>query len=205
MTPPPKKSRWRRLRQVLFVMLGIVLLAAAAGIIFSGTGGAVRVARRAIVHRLESMTGGTVELQRFHFDWWHFRADLWGLVIHGREPSGTPPFFQAKQLHLDIRVDSFFRKKVSLEEVALSGVEVHVRVDANGSSNLPSPKRPSTSLPLRERLFALAIRKVRLEDGVILFNDAKLPLAVQGGEFSVSLDAGTADGQPIFTGQLTWQ
>src|SRR5260370_16571012 len=114
MTSPPKKSRWRRLRQVLFVMLGIVLLAAAAGIIFIWTGAADRVARRAIVHRLETMTGGTVELQRFHFDWWHFRADLWGLVIHGREPSGTPPFFQASQLPLPIRLDSFFPKTDSL-------------------------------------------------------------------------------------------
>ena len=206
MMPPPKKSRWRRLRHALFVMLGIALLAAAAGMIFIWTGAADRVARRAIVHRLEAMTGGTVELQRFHFDWWHFRADLWGLVIHGREPSGTPPFFQARQLHLDIHVDSFLRKKISLEEAALSGAEVHVRIDANGSSNLPSPARASsTNRPLRERLFALAIRRVRLEDGVILFNDAKLPLAAQGGQFSVSLDAGTADGRPIFTGQLTWQ
>src|SRR5260370_27876215 len=195
MAPPPKKSRWRRLRHALFVMLGVGLLAAAAGMIFIWTGAADRVARRAIVHRLETMTGATVELQRFHFDWWHFRADLWGLVIHGREPSGTPPFFQARQLHLDIHVDSFFRKKISLEELILSGVEVRVRVDANGSSNLPSPARASSaSRPLRERLFALAIRKVRLEDGIILFDDAKFPLAAQAGQSSVSLDAGTTDG-----------
>src|SRR2546428_5351533 len=37
-----KKSRWRRLRRALFVMLGIVLLAAAAGMVFIWTGAADR-------------------------------------------------------------------------------------------------------------------------------------------------------------------
>jgi translocation and assembly module TamB len=206
MTSPAKKSRWRHLRRFFVITLGILLPASAAAILFIWSGAADRAARRAIVHRLEALTGGAVELTRFHFDWWHFRADLHGLTIHGREPAGTPPFFQVKQLLLDIHVDSLFQKKISLQEVILSGTEVHVRVNADGSTNLPSPKSAFPGgMPLRERLFALSVRKVRIEDGVVLFNDVKLPLAAQGGEFSLSLDAGRADGQPIYTGRLTWQ
>jgi translocation and assembly module TamB len=212
----PRKVPKRRMvlktavRRVLkFAGWGLLAIAVAVClVVWTGLGD--RWARRAIVGRLEQMTGGRAELAKFHFQPLRLRAELTGLTLHGREPENTPPFFHADSLFLDIRVDSFFRRKISLNEVRLDRPAVHVRVEADGRSNVPIPKSNAPpSQPWQERLFEIAIRQLRLNDGYILFNDVRVPLAAEGGQFRFALDynsgVGAAPGKPFYLGQLSWQ
>lgn len=196
--------KWKQRLKWMVLALLLVVLALATAV---GTGLDERWARRAIVAQLEKLTGGRVELRAFRFQWFTLRAELDGLTVHGSEPEGTPPFFYADHLLVDIRVDSLFRRKIALDEVRLDRPAVHVRIDAEGRTNVPRPKVPRPpGKPWRERIFDLKIRQFRLNDGEILFNNTRVPLAAEGDELNFALDyVADAQNREAYRGQLAWQ
>ena len=173
---------------------------------FVTSGLADRWARRTIIEQLEKTTGARVELGRFEFGWWSLRARFDGLTLHGREPAGTPPLFHADQLQVAIRVESFWGRKISLKSVEMSHFSAHVRVEHDGSTNVPGPSVPRSSgnLPVQS-LFDLKIARLRLDDGEILWNDTRVPLAAEGGDFEFAMDYAAENGKPVYLGQLNWQ
>ena len=212
-TPAKAQTRWRKWlkRALKFAGLTVPIVALSLCLVL-WTGLADRWARRVIVGQLEKITGGRVELGKFRFRFRLFglRAELTDLTIHGLEPAGFPPFFHADFVLVDIRVDSFFRRKISLDEVRVDRPAVHVRFEGEGRSNVPTRKATTTaSRPVRERILELAIRRLRLNDGFILFNSLQVPLVVGGGKLSFALDygdgTGAAAGNPFYLGRLTWQ
>jgi translocation and assembly module TamB len=184
--------------------------AAGAGLLLamvSWSGLGERWAQRALVRQIERMTGGRVELKQFRFRLSDLRAELTDFTLHGREAEGMKPFFHADALVVDVRVDSLLGRKISLDEVRLVRPQVHVRFDADGRSNVPQPatKRPP-GRPWRERLFTVVARRVRLEQGELLYNDVRVPLVAEGGrlDFSLAFHA-PASGPDRYEGEFAWQ
>src|SRR5712664_389489 len=133
------------------------------------------------------------------------RASITGLVIHGKEPAGTEPLFTAEEVQAGLRIDSFWGRRVSLSELVIRQPHVHIRVEKNGNSNVPTPPRAAlANKPLRDSLFELRIRRLVLEDGWLLYNDTKTPVTVHGGDLSFSLDAGGTMEHPLYLGNLDW-
>src|SRR5207245_9808716 len=128
--------------------------------------GAESWTRRASVEHLEKATGTRVELKDFRFGWRLLRARLDGLTLHGKEPEGTPPLFHADQLQVEIRVESFWGRKISLGSVEMAHFTAHVRVEQNGSTNFPGPKVQvrAGALPVK-RVFDMKVESFQLEDG----------------------------------------
>jgi translocation and assembly module TamB len=185
----------------VLTVIGILCL---IGFFASGAGNPIL--QRWIVHRLEKATGGRVELHAISIQWLSMRATLKGLVIHGHEPAGTYPLFSAEEVVAKLQIDSFWGRKVSLSELDLKVPEVHVRVAKDGSTNVPSPRGASGSnQPLRESLFDLRVRRINIENGWLLYNELKVPLAVEGGEMTLALDAGGTPEHPLYLGNLEWQ
>jgi len=188
---------------VAAVVLAIALPLALLAILSSGI--ADDVLRRTVVEQIGKATHGTTELRLFHFDPWRPRLTLADLTVHGREPAGTPPFFHADRLEAGIRIDSFRGRKLSLGDVEITHPTVHVRVNADGSTNAPVPSPQALGKPLRERLFEVVVRRLRLDDGQMLFNDVQIPLVAEGGRFDLSVDYAETQGQGMYLGQLQWQ
>jgi translocation and assembly module TamB len=163
-------------------------------------------ARRTIVEQLEKATGARVELGNFHIRWRSLHVRFDGLTLHGREPAGTPPLFHANRLEIDVHVDSFWSRKISLGNVDMSHFSVHMRVDRDGSTNMPGPKTPLTQgRPPAQSLFDLKIAQLRLQDGEILWNDTRKPLAAEGGKFEFAMDYAYDAGSPAYLGRMSWQ
>jgi len=145
------KKRKFRLKHgmALCATLAVGLALALAYIV--GSGLADLWARRRIVEELEKATGARVELGNFHIKWraLHLRFD--GLTLHGREPARTPPLFHADRLEIDIHVESFWGRKISLGNVDMSHFSAHVLVGRDGSTNIPGPKRRGTREGLLSR------------------------------------------------------
>jgi translocation and assembly module TamB len=198
------KPKWKKRLKWLAAGFGLLV---ALFLVLVWTGQVDRWARRAIIAQVERMTGGRVELGAFRFHWWSLRAELEGFTIHGTEPPGTPPFFHADYLLVDIRVDSLFRRKISLDEVRVDKPEVHVRIAPDGSTNVPRPATPRPpGRPLRERIFEMTIRELRLNGGAAHFNHTRVPLAVEGGEFRFALDYRVPEkGEPRYEGDFSWR
>ena len=207
MTQETRRRKWRWLRRTAWV-LGIKLTLIVAGvIIFFGSGAGNPFLKRVLIRRLNATTGGHTEVQSLSIKWLSLRATIKGLVIHGKEPNGTAPLFSAEEVDAGLRIDSFWGRKVSLNDLKVTRPQVHVRVEKDGSTNVPAPGSADkkSGKPLRETLFDLHVQQVQLLDGWILYNDVKTPLAVQGSRFRLAVDSGEASGTPIYLGSLEWR
>jgi translocation and assembly module TamB len=183
----------------------LAVLALIAVIVFFGSGAGNPLLQRLLVSRLELMTGGKVELRSISVRWLAMRATLKGLVIHGREPTGTEPLFTAEEVQAGLRIDSLWGRRISLNELIVQQPHVHIRVERNGASNVPVPPHPqSANKSARDTLFDLHIARLLLTDGWILYNDVKTPLTVHGGDLRFGLDAGGTAEHPLYLGNLDW-
>lgn len=202
MTAAGTKRRW----PLWILGAGLAILALPViGLLILASGSADSYARRTIVAQIQKLTSGTAELGSFHFDPWRLRITLNDFTVHGREPAGTPPFFHADRLEVGIRIDSVWGRKFSLGDVEILRPAVHVRVERDGSINLPLVTRASSSNPLRERIFEVVVRRLRLENGELLVNDVRLPLVAEGGRFDFAVDYAQLEGKAMYLGQLRWQ
>src|SRR3981189_3660771 len=206
MTQETRRRKWRWLRHVAWVLGAKIFLIVTGLMIFFGSGAGNPLLSRLLVSRLERMTGARVELRGLSIRWFAMRASIKGLVIHGREPVGTEPLFTAEEVQADLRIDSFWGRKISLNELVVQQPHVHIRVEKNGTTNVPAPPRASsTNKPLRDTLFELHIRRLLLADGWILYNDIETPITVHGGDLRFGLDAGGTLHHPLYLGNLDWQ
>jgi translocation and assembly module TamB len=206
MTHETRARKWRWLRHVAWVVGIKVFLVVAVLAIFFASGPGDRLLKRLLVSGIEKRTGGRVELQTLTVHWLSLRATLKGLVIHGSEPQGTEPFLAVDEIQAGLRIDSFWGRKVSLNDLFVKGPQIHVRVEKDGSKNIPVPAHPAAAgKPLHEMLLDLHVRKVQIEDGWILYNDVKAPLALEGDDLRCTVDAGGTREHPLYLGKLDWQ
>src|SRR5258706_15666577 len=208
MTSETRRRRWRWMRHVAWVLAAkvlLILLMLAGVAIFFGSGAGNSLIHGFVVKRLERMTAGQVSLQSISIRWLSLEIRLKGLVIHGREPTGTEPLFTADEVQAGLRIDSFWGHKVSLNDLLVQRPQVHIRIEKNGSSNIPIPQSATARKPTRETLFDLHIRRLQLQNGWVLYNDVRTPLAVEGENLRLALDASGASSQPMYLGTIDWE
>src|SRR2546423_260907 len=208
MTREARRRKWRWLRHVAWVLAAkifLIFLALMGMAIFFGSGAGNPIIQRVILRRLENMTGGHAELSSLSIRWFALHIRLTGLVIHGNEPAGTEPLFAADEVQAGLRIDSFWGRKFSLSDLLIQAPRVHIRVERNGTSNVPALRGPSRNKPAPETLFDLRIRHVELLNGWVLYNDIKTPLALEGRDLRLALDASGSAQQPVYLGTLDWQ
>ena len=201
-----EKKRKFRLKHGVALVVTVSIVLGFALVYVIGSGIADRWARTRIMQQLEKATGARVELGNFHLNWRTFHVHFDGLTLHGREPAGTPPLFHADRLDLDIHVESFWSRKISLGRVDMSHFSAHVRVEPDGSTNVPGPKIPtSPGKPVVQSLFDLKIAELRLQDGELLWNDLRQPISAEGRNFDFAMDYANEGGSPAYLGKMSWQ
>ncbi|HTP68378.1 MAG TPA: translocation/assembly module TamB domain-containing protein [Dongiaceae bacterium] len=203
-----KELRWRRvlwLEHLLWVLGTWTVLLVALGVIAVGSGLANPLLRRILVGRLESLTGGQVEIRTVTVGWFSLNATVNGLVIHGTEPGDTEPLASVEQAKIGLRIDSFWGRRVGLNELILQSPHLHLRVEKNGSNNLPGIQSSQSSGPLQETLLKLRIHHVEIKDGWLLYNNVKSLVAVEGGDLQLDVHLSGTPEKPMYLGSLDWQ
>lgn len=203
-----KESRRQKIRWVehlLWVLGTWSVLLVALVMIAVGSGLANPLLRHLLIQRLESLTGAQVEIRTVSVGWFSLDATVNGLVVHGTEPKDTEPLLTVEQAKVRLRVDSFWGRKVSLGELIVERPRVHLRVEKNGSNNLPTIKRTTKSQePLQETLLELHIGHVQINDGWLLYNNVRSLVAVEGGELGLDVTLLGTTASPIYLGMLHW-
>ncbi|HEV2617382.1 MAG TPA: translocation/assembly module TamB domain-containing protein [Candidatus Acidoferrales bacterium] len=197
----------RKVGRALLALLIVVVVAGVTITVIVESGAAERWARGYIVKKIASSTGGRVELGAFHFWLFPLRAELDDFTLHGKESAALPPFFHADKIEVSVHVISFFHKKISLKNLEIDQPSVFVRVDENGHSNVPTPavKRPPGK-PWREQLFNLQIAQLKIADGTMIFNDAKIPVDAEGKDFEFVMNyESPTPGKEAYVAQLGWK
>jgi translocation and assembly module TamB len=198
------RRKWRWLRHVAWILAAHITLALIAVMVFFGSGAGNPLIRRIAIRRINAMTGGRTEIRSLSIQWLALHASVKGLVIHGQEPAGTEPLFASEEVGAGLHIDSIWGRQVSLSELVVREPHVHIRVEKDGSTNVPAVPRASAK-PQRETLFGLRIRHVELQNGWVLYNDVKTPLALEGSDLHLTLDAGGSLDHPLYAGNLEWQ
>ena len=205
MTRESRVRRFRWLRHVAWVAAVNVFFVLAAVIFFFGSGLGNPLIRRLLVKRLERLTGGRVELRTLSIKWLSLRATVKGIEIHGLEPAGTEPLFTAEEAQAGIRIDSLWGHKVSLDALMVRQPRVHIRIEKNGSTNVPKPRSPQGTKPFTQTVLDMHIRHLKLTDGWILYNDVQTPLAIEGDNLQLTVDASGPLEHLLYVGNLDWQ
>ena len=205
MTQETRTRKFRWLRHVAWVSAVVVFLALTAVVIFFGSGSANPLIRRVLIRRLQALTGGRVELRTISIHWFSLRVTVKGLEIHGLEPVGTEPLFTAEEAEAGLRIESWWGHKVSLDTLVVHEPHAHIRIEKNGVTNLPTPRRPRSAKPLAQTVLDLHIQHLKLENGWVLYNDVQTPLAVEGDNLHLALDASGPLDHSLYDGNLDWQ
>jgi len=202
-----KESRRKKILWLehLFWVLGTwTLLGVAITIIGLGSGLLNPVLRHFLVNRLQNLTGSRVEMRTASVGWFSLNVTVNGLVIHGKEPPSTEPLLTAEQARIGLRIDSFWGRRVSLNDLLLVQPRVHLRVEKNGSNNLPAFKKSSSKEPLQQTLLDLHVRHVEIKDGWFLYNNLRSLVAMEGGDLRLNVTAGGTPEHPLYLGALDW-
>lgn len=178
---------------------------ATAAVVLWRTGRIQHWAREELVHRVEVATGARVTLGGFHINLSPFTVELSQLTLHGREAPGQPPFVHIDHVTVGVDIAALFERKVVLGNVTVDQPSVSIEIDRNGHSNIPVPAHHGPSKPWPQRLFSITIDHLRLSNGVIRFNNRRIPLAADGGRFSFGMEyTSTGAGHDVYHGQVSW-
>jgi translocation and assembly module TamB len=203
-----KESRWRKIlwvEHLLWVLGTWTLLGLALAIIAVGSGLANPLLRRVLINRIQRLTGAHVEIRTVTVGWFSLNATINGLVVHGKEPADTEPLFSVEQARVGLRIDSFWGRRVALNDLVLEQPRWHVLMKKDGSSNLPALPESKSPEPALARLLDLRVHHLEIRDGWMLYNDVKSLVAVEGGDLQFTLDLGGPAERPVYLGTLDWQ
>ena len=205
MSKESRRNKIKWLEHVLWVLGTWTALGLALVIIAVGSGLANPLLRRILIERLETLTGAKVEIRTVSVGWFSLDAAVKGLVIHGTEPRDTAPLLSVEQAKVGLRIDSFWGRRFSLRELVVEGPHVHLRVEKNGTNNLPTLKSSTKSPgPLQETLLKLHIGHLEVTNGWILYNNVKSLIAVEGGDLHLNVTLGGTVENPVYLGTLDW-
>ena len=197
-----KRWLWRITKGTAVVLVGVV----AAVIVIYETGLADQWIRNAIISGGEQASGARITIGNVRFHLWTLRFEIDDLTVRGLEAATQPPLFHTDHIDLGVHILSFFGRQIALDDLTVLRPEVAIRIDRQGLSNIPSPKRPASNRPWRTTLFNLRIGHLEIHDGMFAYNDARTPLSVDGHDFNFRLhyDA-PASGPDSYVGNLQWQ
>ncbi|HYZ83517.1 MAG TPA: hypothetical protein VE621_03920, partial [Bryobacteraceae bacterium] len=109
MSRPWKITLW--IGGILTALIGIVIVAA---LLILPSEWFYKKVRERIITEVERVTGGRVEIGRFHFDWKAMEATVSPFVLHGKEPPGEAPLVRIESLSLGLKVISLWKRDIDL-------------------------------------------------------------------------------------------
>jgi translocation and assembly module TamB len=167
---------------------GLIAILIAAGIIIVQTQWFRDYVRAQIVHSVEDATGGRVSVGSFSFDWHQLRAEVRDFVVHGLEPAGAGPLFEARLIEVDFKLLSPLKGFVDIAALLVDTPQANVIVFPDGRTNIPAPRTKSRSNRSGlETIVDLAIGHFDLRDGSITVADRKTNFSADGENLRAQL------------------
>lgn len=164
---------------------GILLAASAiAGFLVIRSGWFREEVRERIIAGIERSTGARAEIGGFDFDWERLTATVSLLVVHGREPAGETPLLTAQSVTAGFRVISILERKVDLSSLRVIRPVVRIVFFPDGSNNIPPPRDRGA---WTEDLLNLAVRRYQIDDGIVEYDNQKIPLNVRGEDLRAAM------------------
>ncbi|HLJ87313.1 MAG TPA: translocation/assembly module TamB domain-containing protein [Candidatus Angelobacter sp.] len=186
----PQKSRWRSLRRI--GPLTILLLTGSL-ILYLNSDAFQEAVRKRVVAELEHSTGGRAEIRSSKLKLWGLQFEANGIAIHGSEGPKDAPYLQADRILVQGKILSLFSRRLALSNLLIEHPVVDIIVYPDGRTNQPtrppSESQPSSGAPIVD----LAVERVEINNGELLFNQHKIPFEMVGERFSAGVTYSAAD------------
>ena len=178
--PQPEKKRPSRLRRFLLRHLplaaggGLLLFIVLLGGLYTwmSSAGFEDFVRRRAIANIESATGGHAQIASFHWRLLQLEAEMNGLVLHGVEDPGEQPLFAADRLSVKLSILDLFSPRILLRSLALDHPVLHMIVYPDGSTNMPTPRRRSSSNDNAfDQFFNMKAGQIAVRKGVIHYEN----------------------------------
>ena len=174
-----------RVLAALAVVFAIAILAA---FVVVQSGWFHEYIRARIIAEIERATGARVELGRFSFRGATLTAQVSPLVLHGKERPGELPLLSVEMVSLRVHVISILEHKIDLAALRLQKPVARIVTYPDGSTNLPSPREHLDQRNWAEQLIDLAVRQYEINDGLVEYDDRRIPLSLQGEGLEVRMN-----------------
>ena len=182
-------TRWKvskPVRITLYLVENLLALTLAALLVMSSAW-FQHVLERQVVVNLEKLTGGRVEIAHFRFKPWLFQITMQDLVIHGSEAAGEQPLISVHDVEIGLSPGQFLHRRLRLRHVDLDKLQVHLRTNSQGITNLPVPlERISPEQGLTD-LMNLSMGRLTLSHAAFFWNDQVQLLALDTHEVAILL------------------
>ncbi len=183
----------RPLRRAVVVCGLLVVALLLAGITYLQSDAFQETIRQRIVSGLTQTLGVQVELDEFAFDWTNLRARLGNLVVRGRVRTNSTseeeaPLFAAREVEASWTLLSVWTLATEFDSIKLTEPRIRLEFYEDGSNNLPVlPPRPDEQGGWAEQLFGLRIGTIEVIDGLLDWNQHRVPLAFQSRDVDLRL------------------
>ena len=173
-------SKLHIVRNVLIGIAAVVACLAIAIVIIINTAWFHVFLRSEITKQALQRAGARVEVGSIATHWTSLLFDLNDVTVYGsaQPAANVAPLLRTARLRVGLEFWPLLHKRIELSELILDEPVVHLRIDAQGHSNLPVSPHPSTT-PVSQELFNLEIRDCAFNRGQIFYNDAEAPLDAQ--------------------------
>jgi translocation and assembly module TamB len=182
-------TRWKvskPVRVTLYLVESLLVLALASLIVMS-TAWFQHVLERRVISNLENITGGRVEIGHFRFKPWLFQITLQKLVIHGSEAAGEPPLISVREVEAGLSPGQLLRRRLRLRHVDMDGLQVHLRTNPQGVTNLPSPEERTSPQQGLTGLMDLSIGRLTVSHSAFFWNNQRQPVEINAQELAILL------------------
>lgn len=152
--------------------------------------------RERLVSELESVTGGRVELESFHWRLAHLEFQASNLTIHGLEGPREIPYMHFDRVDVRLKVISFPGRQIGFRSITAEHPVIHIIAYPNGTTSEPTPKvaQPSTQESMKQ-LFDMEVERLEVRNGELIWNDRKIPLDFAASDVSARM---------VFTAKCTY-
>jgi translocation and assembly module TamB len=174
------RSRWRWAAYSCAVASLLVALLVGSLAWYASTPAFTAHIHQTVVDVLERATGGRVDMGSLRWSVRHLTIDVEELTIHGKEAPDEAPYFHVHHLSLDASLLTFLTPKIRLTNLTAESPTVHLIVFPDGTTNQPQP-RVASNEPLPQTLLNMAIEQTRIQGGLLLVNDRKVPFELAAG------------------------
>jgi translocation and assembly module TamB len=164
----------RRIGWAVLAVAILVIVAVIGGYFYLKSSSFEKYALGKIAQQADEATGGRTTVGGMDFNLSTLTAHLYNITLRGTEAADQPPLLHADKLTVRVKIISALHHQVSLRELLIEHPVVHVQVNRQGTSNLPTaPPSQSTS---HTSVFDLAAGHAQLTNGEVNYNDRKTPL-----------------------------
>lgn len=184
---------WQRLwkqivakRWLVLALLPLVALLGLWAVLQSGWGN--RYLKEQSILAVDRATGGRLSLDALELHFFRGQLMAKGLVLRGTEADQEAPLFQAKSLEIGLHIWTLLRRELDLRSVELEEPKIHIRIGADGSTNIPKPRKLASSRSPIQTLLDLKLGRFEASRGEIQINGSKEPWQGRASDLQARMD-----------------